>query len=85
MTTPAIIENGLPDDGWRPIETAPRDGSTFIAWRGGVIFTRWDDDRYARKPMPFWGGNDAWRGKRFQRENNPTHWMPLPEPPKGQP
>ena len=59
---------------WKPIETAPDDGSSFLAccdgeyitvcrydWldEGEVIVCAWDMSRYGKA----------------------THWMPLPEPP----
>lgn len=69
-------------DCWQPIETAPKDGTYILAWRGHVVVVRWNDDRYAQKPAPFWDGTDDRRGKLFMRRNAPSHWMPLPEPPK---
>jgi hypothetical protein len=69
---------------WQPIETAPKDRWIVGYWR--LAFTpfgaetgcvedfydvcRWNDARQA------WAGNDRIHGFR------PTHWMPLPDPPK---
>lgn len=73
---------------WKPIETAPRDG-TVVLLRGGKttedFYTRNGDERYQDRPVTaffrdgdwllcFWGG--AWR----DGYDNPTHWMPLPSP-----
>ena len=72
---------------WQPIETAPKDGSRVLIWRGDTYSAEavagyWDDDKYARNPRPYWTGHDHyWRGKRWCREHAPTHWMTLPEPP----
>jgi hypothetical protein len=61
---------------WQPIETAPRNMQTILgAHKGsGVVRVTWrsaiGDDRYSADYMP---------EGRFWR---PTHWMPLPEPPK---
>lgn len=59
---------------WQPIETAPGKGD-FIAYNPvtGPYLTRREDEHF---PMRGWGSMD---GKWFP---SPTHWMPLPEPPK---
>lgn len=69
----------IPSDGWREIESAPKDGTRFLAWiteLGGVDFIHWQDG-----PT-----NVGWRDSfiRVYREGDfggPTHWMPLPAPP----
>jgi hypothetical protein len=60
---------------WQPIETAPNDGTQFLAYGDGngvessvYICSR----RY---------GLDGWREAYTKRAMRPTHWMPLPEPP----
>jgi hypothetical protein len=58
---------------WKPIETAPKDGTTIITWEPdgkGVYFEWWDEDS--------WYYDEEWGNG----SKNPTHWMPLPEPPK---
>lgn len=62
---------------WQPIETAPKqDGKHVLLFGDGddfeecVIVGWWDVDR--DRWMPFHG----------YAQVNPTHWMPLPEPPK---
>jgi hypothetical protein len=54
------------NNGWLPIETAPRDGTEILAWDGEVTDVIW------------WDGL-AWDDGR--RTVHPTNWMPLPEPP----
>lgn len=73
---------------WLPIETAPRDGTEVLVWfsefyNGMQDIAQWDDDRYAKKPRPYWSGRGLhiW-GIKAYREGKPTHWMPLPPPPK---
>jgi hypothetical protein len=61
---------GGSDAGWRPIETAPKDGRRFIAYdpHVGMLFTmHWDDGEFLTD-------YERWSG-RF------THWMPRPTPP----
>lgn len=60
---------------WRPIETAPRDGSTFIGWNG-----RWRG--VARYFEPNYEDDPIWTDERTEYITPPlTHWMPLPPPP----
>lgn len=64
---------------WMPIETAPKDGSTVLvgcAVRVGVAAHVAPGRRFRGKP---WRANGQW-GEQLWWE--PTHWMPLPEPPK---
>ena len=64
--------------GWRSIETAPRDGSWFLVWNGhwvGVAKYRepYDDT----DPCPSWEDESG-----HFITPQPTIWQPLPEPPK---
>lgn len=70
---------------WQPIETAPKDGGSILVYcpnmriygkNGNVVITYWQrhaahDPRYAY----------GWVGL-YDDKNEPTHWMPLPQPPK---
>jgi hypothetical protein len=54
---------------WRPIETAPRDGTHVLTfWNGNTHLVDWLDDK-----SPYFLDRQ-WNGY-------PTHWMPLPLPP----
>jgi hypothetical protein len=76
---------------WQPIETAPKDGTRILAaWprnHFGIVpisFARWDDDKYAQNPRPYWSAcadERVW-GKVAVRASQPTHWRPLPAPPE---
>ena len=71
---------------WRPIETAPKDGTWFLAtnkaWSIGSIgsppscwmLCRWDGTEWEAGPERITTLNGKWI-------EDPTHWMPLPEPP----
>lgn len=76
---------------WQPIETAPKDGTDVLLWgkwAGEVsgptenividigFFTDGSSD-YAGK---FWWALKT--GDAYMCWINPTHWMPLPTPPK---
>ena len=64
---------------WQPIETAPKDGTTVIAYRPTTP---------PHIEGMYWvGENDSWHWSYdgdSPREGGqqPTHWMPLPEAPK---
>jgi len=59
---------------WQPIETAPRDGTRVLIA---------DEDVWMAVAR-FWPCNMAWTEDAASglKLNEPTHWMPLPEPPK---
>jgi hypothetical protein len=78
---------------WQPIETAPKDGTRVIVYPILVpsLFRRTgrSDASYMRPLEPaiaYWYGpesNGYWVGVHHRdAKTNPTHWMPLPEPPK---
>lgn len=61
---------------WQPIETAPKDGEAFVVYVPGYGVGEC-----------YWGMlSESWwfRGNRWSEEGDPlpTHWMPLPPPPK---
>jgi hypothetical protein len=64
---------------WRPIKTAPLDREILIYDRGQIVVARW-----------YWIGAATmgdWRGTYGDGDAvwTPTHWMPLPTPPKSEP
>ncbi|GEK49188.1 hypothetical protein HPA02_34710 [Bisbaumannia pacifica] len=81
---------------WQPIETAPKDGTGVLGWREdcGIILMRYaapmdfltDEeaeglDEYSAEAED-WFAADLIAGCRMDGNDEPTHWMPLPEPPK---
>ncbi len=80
---------------WQPIETAPKDGSEILGYREdcGILLIRWtapanfctekelegldDESAFAED----WFYADFVAGGRLEREEVPTHWMPLPDEP----
>lgn len=71
---------------WQPIETAPKD-RLILLWRPGAQewakcdIGKWDEDRYARRPRPYWRSFLNIRSILRMRSWYPTHWQPLPTPP----
>ena len=73
---------------WQPIETAPKDGTVILLYRftdpvklGFPIYTRFQAWDYA---VGYYTSDKerAPTGWVSPPIANPTHWMPLPEPPK---
>jgi hypothetical protein len=69
---------------WQPIETAPKDGTRVL------IYGYWDGELSDLDEEPevwkarfslgtWWVDSDQYY---VARVVNPTHWMPLPKPPK---
>lgn len=62
--------------GWQPIETAPRDQRILV--RNGVTgpyVTQFTDGQW---PLGFWSRFGEWYPQ-------PSHWRPLPDPPRETP
>lgn len=65
---------------WRSMETAPKDGSRFLALLHGryhrILFWATYYSEFYRADMTGWweSQNQHWPNK------DVTHWMPLPEP-----
>lgn len=62
---------------WQPIETAPKDGTNILVCAEDVMSTvKWDDffKEWALVVSGSQSEDDEFYG--------PTHWMPLPPPPK---
>ena len=74
------------EDGWQPIETAPKDG-TWVLLAGGDIDYGWDDPSKPASVVGQWTADSecwqfAWYDGGFYGEyETPTHWRPLPAPP----
>lgn len=78
-------EAGEQWEGWKPIESAPKDGTSILAVCAGV---------HERTGIPFipevvewtqygWS-NEMWGEQPNHGIYSPTHWRPLPTPPSGE-
>lgn len=55
---------------WRPIDSAPKDGTEILLYEDRrIVSGAWN--RGGAMHMPYWMGGLF----------RPTHWMPLPSPP----
>jgi hypothetical protein len=67
---------------WQPMETAPQDGTMILLFPS----SEWTEDTDGDYEVTYW---DADLGGWYQHQHpddydGPTHWMPLPAPPKDQ-
>jgi hypothetical protein len=62
---------------WRPIETAPRDGTRFLgADAGGRVFVTYSDQE--PDDGKHWAANAGWRQPFADWPAYPVEWMPMP-------
>lgn len=70
-----------PDNGgWRPIETAPKDGTRIDLWQHG----HWITDAFWDKGEGWWCVDSRYSDGEpclLAISPDPTHWRPLPAPP----
>jgi hypothetical protein len=73
----SVSTEGFDPSRWQPIETAPHE-----EWINTILIAR---DKGNRKPMAAVFDGENWRCLSItgmQIYVNPTHWMPLPDPPE---
>jgi len=61
------------ESSWQPIETAPRDGTPFLAWEGGCIYKSY----WHRTSESF----SCIAGQPVAYTPEPSYWMPIPADP----
>lgn len=78
---------------WKPIETAPKDGTEILVWRedAGILLARWiapfdfltekESENIPNADEPDWFCADFVSGDRLSNSGLPTYWMPLPAAP----
>lgn len=73
---PASVGGG----GWRPIETAPKDGRHLLLWTMSecpIVSAHWVEF----EGHGYWAFDEALIGEIAGSVEDATHWMPLPTPP----
>lgn len=83
-----LIRKALSEPEWRDISTAPRDGGPILISNG-----KWISKAYWSESCQFERFEEKAGWQIYQCEDGfysvgaepeePTHWMPLPSPPKG--
>lgn len=73
---------------WNPMRSAPKDGTHILSHKPDsdtCYVIAWADFRKgirAEYGSAYVGWHLAWDGTFFHPYEAPTHWQPLPEPPK---
>ena len=73
---------------WKPIESAPKDGTQVLITGGTAEVCDYQATFVGAVGIAFWDvTRDHWHGNEANAHDEfyvhkPTHWMPLPEPPK---
>jgi hypothetical protein len=75
MSTLRPLTPQLSDAGWQPIETAPRDGTYVLGYGPHETRGFYIDAIHHYQEL-------GWTVKWMSGYGEPTHWMPLPEPPQ---
>lgn len=72
-----------PEAGWQPIETAPKDGTAVLLYYGEDYYVM--EGRCFPTKASFQGRGSPykWVSAVDMGDLQPTHWVPLPLPPKG--
>ncbi len=70
---------------WKPISEAPKDRRILLFRPKSfhkIVVGKWEDERFHNNPKPYFSNDrEVLEGKRSVRENQPTHFMLLPETP----
>jgi hypothetical protein len=74
---------------WKPIDTAPKDGTEVLLWNGNVVIGYFENGKQfdsSKNHFCQWTTGREYAGSYdlgYAIIATPTHWMPLPQPPKG--
>lgn len=81
-----------PSSAWRPIESAPRDGTHFLACNASPAYGEYRTFNQQPPAVVHWWGNPGEEGfylsvteQEAERPFRATHWMPLSVPPIAEP
>ena len=66
---------------WRSIDSAPDDGSAILLWPY-TYSNIWSGTTDSEVVLGYYdANNEEWYNPEQRQYFEPTHWMPLPEPP----
>ena len=78
----AVKAEGVINQGWQPIESAPKDGTRILVWLKPLS----QHEKINTDAQHSWVDKAHWTkfnggGWVHYQLGTPTHWMPLPNPP----
>jgi hypothetical protein len=79
----ALLDRRAPDERWRQIDTAPKDGTWFLAVQKNMGGHWMVPDAVHWTYHGYWTHQNSDNPDRMYHQ--PTHWMPLPSPPSNEP
>jgi hypothetical protein len=67
---------------WHSIDSAPDDGSAILLWPYTYSNSFWSGTTDPEVVLGYYDANgEEWYNPEQREYFEPTHWMPLPEPP----
>lgn len=77
-----LIANGVTVQEWIPVSEPPEENGYYWCY----VLTSCVCDKKVYEQIPLYWENDVWlyRHNSYRMCKNVTHWMPLPQPPKGE-
>ena len=77
-----LIANGVTVQKWIPVSEPPEENRYYLCY----VLTNAIGEKAVYEQMPLYWEDDVWlyRHNSYRMCRNVTHWMPLPEPPKGE-
>ena len=80
--TDMIMEDGVTVQEWISVSEPPKENGYYLCY----VLTSAVGDKVKYEQMPLYWEDDIWlyRHNSYRMCRNVTHWMPLPQPPKGE-
>ena len=77
-----LIAHGVTVQEWIPVSEPPEENGYYLCY----VLTSAIGDKVKYEQMPLYWEDDIWlyRHNSYRMCRNVTHWMPLPQPPKGE-
>ena len=78
----ALAENGVTVQDWISVSEPPEENGYYLCY----VLTSAVGDKVKYEQRPLYWEDDIWlyRHNSYRMCRNVTHWMPLPQPPKGE-
>lgn len=78
----AVSHPQATEPAWRPIETAPKDGTLYLALGDADMWVENEPEGHFAGNWSWSESRGQWRGNAHADDRFATHWMPLPAAPE---